>query len=118
MPEAPMSDALAQIDQLARQAADELANDRDTSQLEQFRIKYLGSTGSIKDLMKLLRSVPGDQKPVVGQRVNAVKDQVSGAYEARKTELTSAAGSAERDAIDVTEPGLRPRLGNRHVLMK
>ena len=26
--------------------------------------------------------------------------------------------SADRDYIDVTEPGIRPRMGNRHILMK
>jgi phenylalanyl-tRNA synthetase alpha chain len=40
---------------------------------------------------------------------------VKAAFEARRSELAAAQGL---DAADVTEPGLRPRIGNRHILMK
>jgi phenylalanyl-tRNA synthetase alpha chain len=30
----------------------------------------------------------------------------------------SGGGAVSKDAIDVTEPGLRPQVGNRHILMK
>ena len=51
----------------------ELAGVKNTAELEQFRIKFLGSNGRIKGLMKLLGGVPKEQKPAVGQRVNAVE---------------------------------------------
>jgi phenylalanyl-tRNA synthetase alpha chain len=48
--------------------------------------------------------------------VNATSDEVTAAFEARKSSLgaPAAAGPIE----DVTEPGRRPALGNRHILMK
>ena len=112
-----MSDALVQIDQIAARAAADLAAVATLDQLEQFRIKYLGSNGEIKNLMQGIKQVPGDQKKAFGQKANAAKDQVTAAWEQKKTEL-SAGASADRDAIDVTEPGARPALGNRHILMK
>jgi phenylalanyl-tRNA synthetase alpha chain len=110
-----MADALAQIDAVAQQADLELAAVADAAQLEQFRIKFLGAKGSVKGLMTLLGQAPKDQKPLLGQRVNALKDRVTEAFEARKAAL-SGAGTDEQ--IDVTEPGLRPAIGGRHILMK
>jgi len=111
-----MADVLEQVDAVAKQAEQELSAVANPAQLEQFRIKFLGVKGSIKGLMTLLGQTPKEQKPVVGQRINALKDRVTAAFEARKIELGSAQGP--KDAADVTEPGLRPRIGNRHILMK
>jgi phenylalanyl-tRNA synthetase alpha chain len=110
-----MADVLEQVDAVAKQAEQELSAVANPAQLEQFRIKFLGVKGSIKGLMTLLGQTPREQKPVVGQRINALKDRVTAAFEARKGELALAQG---QDAADVTEPGLRPRIGNRHILMK
>ena len=111
-----MAEPLAQIDELSKQADADLKAVSSASELEQFRIKYLGTKGAVKDLMNLLGQVPKEQKRDVGQRVNAVKEQVTAAFEARKAEL-SAAGAGEAMTEDVTEPGKRPEVGNRHILM-
>lgn len=112
-----MAEANEQIDQVLQQATSELAAVQNAADLETFRIKYLGSNGLVKGLMKLLGQVPKEQKPAMGQRVNAVKDQISSAFEDRKSTL---GGGAVRTSLvdDVTEPGVWPQLGNTHVIMK
>jgi len=114
-----MADALATIDDVLKQGEAALAASNSADALEQWRIKYLGTKGLVKGLMDLLREVPREQKPAVGQRVNAVRDQLTAAFEAKKQQA-SAGGDADRDAagVDVTEPGLVPQMGNRHILMK
>ncbi len=112
-----MSQLLAQIDQLATQANAELAAVSDPTALEQFRIKFLGSNGSIKKLPELLKTAPKDQKATLGQRINSVKNRITDAFDQKKASLAHSQQSS-RDAIDVTEPGLRPSIGNRHILMK
>jgi phenylalanyl-tRNA synthetase alpha chain len=67
--------------------------------------------------MKLLGSVPKEEKPAMGQKVNAAKDQLTAAFET-KTSQVGGSQSNQHDAIDVTEPGSKPQLGNRHILMK
>jgi phenylalanyl-tRNA synthetase alpha chain len=110
-----MPDPLQQIDDVAHRADTELGAVKNAAELEQFRIRYLGAKGEIKALMTLLGTVPREQKPALGQKVNAVKDELSAAFEGRKRELVSAGD--DRDAVDVTEPGRRPTIGNRHILM-
>lgn len=112
-----MTDALSPIEQTSLAADAELAAVKDLAQLEQFRIKFLGSNGQIKNLMQLLKNVPGDQKKAFGQKANALKDRVNAAFEALKTQLESAS-LAGADALDVTEPGARAPLGRRHILNK
>lgn len=112
-----MADVLAEIEGVTNEAEAELAVVAGADDLEQFRIKYLGIKGRVKGLMTLLGQVPREEKPAVGQRVNAVKDQLTAAFEARKLMMAGGLGSG-RDALDVTEPGRRPTIGNRHILMK
>jgi phenylalanyl-tRNA synthetase alpha chain len=111
-----MSDALDEIERVLQEAEAELRGVGDVQGLEQFRIKYLGSKGKVKDLMTLLGKVSREEKPVVGQRVNAVKGRITELFEARKGELS--AGGDQSQAIDVTESGKRPEIGNTHILMK
>jgi phenylalanyl-tRNA synthetase alpha chain len=111
-------DVLAQIEQLQKQADAELAQVKNAAELEQFRIKFLGSKGLIKGMMKLLAQVPKEQKPALGQRVNAVNDHVTSGFEEKKTSLGSGGAVSSGILEDVTEPGKRPQLGNQHILMK
>jgi len=111
-----MSDVLEQIELVKRDAEAELASVSSADALEQFRIKYLGTKGLVKGLMKLLGQVPKEQKPAVGQKVNTVADELGVAFEAKKLSLGSSGASGP--LVDVTEPGLAPQIGNRHILMK
>jgi phenylalanyl-tRNA synthetase alpha chain len=105
------------FDALRQKAAADIKNVSDLAALEAFRIKYLGSKGEIKAAMKLIATVPAELKRSVGQEVNALNNAVNSDFEELKSKL-SEGGAASKDAIDVTEPGQRPQIGNRHILMK
>jgi phenylalanyl-tRNA synthetase alpha chain len=110
-----LPDVTEQIDAVSREAQTELAAVSKADDLEQFRIKYLGTKGRLKDLMQLLGQVPREQKPVVGQQVNALKQELTVRFEEKKSTL--GAGVDKGPVEDVTEPGQRPPIGNRHILM-
>src|SRR5690348_2060619 len=110
-----MAEAMAQIDELTQEADAELSQVTDGEALEQFRIKYLGSNGKVKGLMKLMGGVPKEQKPAFGQKANGAKSHIEGAFEAKKQAISSNA-TEDKDYVDVTEPGLPPEIGGRHIL--
>ncbi|QOV89140.1 phenylalanine--tRNA ligase subunit alpha [Humisphaera borealis] len=110
-----MPDVFAELDDLSRQAAADLATVATNDALEQYRIKYLGSNGILKAKMSLIGAAPPDQKKTVGQKLNAIKAEINTAFDAKKTAITDSAGEP---GMDVTEPGLRPAVGNKHILMK
>src|SRR5262245_17095956 len=111
-----MPDALQTIEEVCSRAKSELSAVQTPDQLEQWRIRYLGSNGEVKNLMQLLKTAPADQKKLVGQRVNSCKDELTAGFEGWKTKVTFQAMG--RDALDVTEPAKAPTVGNRHILMK
>jgi len=112
-----MPDPIDQIDQTGTAADSELSAVANAEQLEQFRIKYLGTKGLIKNLMTLLALVPKEQKPAIGQKVNAVRDRITGAFEAKKIDIESSGVSLKGGVLeDVTEPGRRPPVGRPHLI--
>lgn len=110
-----MNDPLAEIEQAQAAALSELSSVRDAQTLEQFRVRHLGTKGRLKDLMSLLGKVPREQKPLVGQRLNALKQSITDAFERRKGELQAEAAEA---SLDVTVPGAVPPIGRLHILMR
>lgn len=112
-----MAEALSQIDQIQKQADADLAAVKDAAALERFRIKYLGSNGLKKGTMRLIGEAPREQKKVVGQKLNELWNGIEERFDATKQRL-DADPSGDRDYVDVTEPGRKPPVGNRHILMK
>jgi phenylalanyl-tRNA synthetase alpha chain len=114
-----MIEVIGQIEAVQRDARAELASVTNVLELEQFRIKFLGTKGALRGLMKLLGNVPKDEKPGIGQRVNALSDEINSAFEQKKSELSQTpSGKTAGQLVDVTEPGARPRIGRRHILMQ
>jgi phenylalanyl-tRNA synthetase alpha chain len=109
-------DVLKRIDEVSQQAREWLAKIRDSQELEQFRIQYLGTKGAMKDLMGLLGQVPRELKPQVGQALNKAKTDITAAFEEKKGQLETV--QCTGPAIDLTEPGKRPEIGNEHILVK
>ncbi len=82
---------------------------RDLAALEAVRLAALGKKGQVPELMKTLGRMAPDERKAFGAAVNALKDKVAAALEARKADLETAA-LTERlatERADVTLP-VRP----------
>jgi phenylalanyl-tRNA synthetase alpha chain len=101
------------LEQYLKQALADLSAASNADQLEAWRITHI-STKAIKDLMAPLAAAPKEQKRELGPKLNAAKESLLSAFEQRKLDLSKAPAAI----IDVTEPGRRPAIGNRHILMK
>src|SRR5437870_2978336 len=111
-----MSDITDRINRVTKEAIAELEAVKSPAQLEAWRIKYLGTKGIVKEMMQLLGKAPREEKPALGQQINTVKTDLTTRFEDRKATLS--ASDEGKDAIDVTEPGRRPAIGNKHILIK
>jgi phenylalanyl-tRNA synthetase alpha chain len=110
-----MQDILNKIDDTRQRALTDLAAVSAPAELESWRIKYLGTKGEVRNLHELIAQAQGPDKKTVGQRVNPVKKEVESAFEEKKSAL-SADVIVAKDYVDVTEPGLRPQVGRKHVI--
>lgn len=84
-------------------------------ELEQFRIKYLGSKSVLKDLFGAMGQLPGERKKEYGQLMNALKSAAEGKLEELKTAFENGKQTT-KDIPDLTAPGIDMPLGTRHPL--
>ena len=78
----------------------------DLAELETLRVGALGKSGSVTGLLKTLGKLPPEERRGFGQAVNALKERVSEALDARKGTLQGAAlvTRLETERADVTLP--------------
>lgn len=84
-------------------------------EIEQFRIKYIGSKGLIKSLFADFKNVPNEQKKEVGQALNELKNLATGKVNQLLEALENKA-SAQNKYDDLTRPGAPIELGARHPI--
>jgi phenylalanyl-tRNA synthetase alpha chain len=89
-----------------------------TVELREVESRFLGKSGSIPGLMKVLGTLDKAERPAFGQRVNGVKVRVQEAVDARAEALKAGERAAQFEAerIDVTMPGDAYRFGYEHIL--
>ena len=85
------------------------------AQVEEFRIKYLSKKGVISSLMEEFRTVPSDQKRVLGQKLNELKNYVTDRYNYLK-ENVSSANALDIASIDLTRTATQFPVGSRHPI--
>lgn len=91
----------------------------DEKQVEEFRIKYLGTKGLVKTVMGEMKNVPADRKKEFGQILNDFKLFAEQKYEELKQSADNGTtGSAQQ--LDLSLPGDPIPMGSRHpiTLMK
>ena len=83
-------------------------------EVEQFRIKYLGRKGILNDLFEGFKQVAPDQKKVLGQELNKLKNAVQERLYALHQATTSSSSTSE--GFDWSRPTGTIPLGTRHPL--
>jgi len=98
------------IDQIFKDIQSLTIKTRDDA--ESFRLRYLSKRGIIADLFTDFRTLPPDQKKLLGQRINELKKI---AQEKIDSFLSSADSPiSEKQEMDLTRPGEPRPLGSRH----
>ncbi len=85
-------------------------------ELEQFRIKYLGSKNIIKPLMGEIRNIANEQKREFGQLINKVKQTAEQKFQELKASAESASENAAAQSLDWSAPAEPMPLGSRHPI--
>lgn len=107
-----------QLEALKTQALAELAEAGTEKEVQDLRIKYLGKKGELTALMKGMGSLSPEERPLVGQLVNSVKDTLEERVEAALTAMRES-DKQERlrsERLDITLPGRRRTIGTLHPL--
>ena len=104
------------IDEIKKYIAEAEAFQATTlDEVEQFRIKVLGSKGLLKEYFAKFKSVPNEQKKEFGQTINAWKNAAENKVAELKESLQDNAAS-ENQWGDLTRPSMPIELGSRHPI--
>ena len=108
------------LEQLVAQAQSDFAIAADAASLENAKAKYLGKTGQITEQMKGLGKLAPDERKAQGAIINAAKEQIETALNARRDAMANAQLQTRlnAEAIDVTLPGRGRSVGGIHPLMR
>lgn len=100
-----MEEALAQIN-----GAENL------EQLNDIKVAFLGKKGELTSVLKSMKDVAPEDRPVVGQLVNDARTAIEEKLEEKKNALGKKAREEQikRETIDVTLPAKKPMVGHRH----
>jgi len=101
---------LEKIDQIIQDIQSLSIKSRDEA--ESFRLRYLSKKGIISDLFINFRTLPPDQKKLLGQRINELKKMAQEKIDSFLSSTDSP--SSEKHEMDLTRPGEPRPLGSRH----
>ncbi|MCH5206666.1 MAG: phenylalanine--tRNA ligase subunit alpha [Oscillospiraceae bacterium] len=104
--------------EIKEQVKAKLAEVADSEKLSDFWQTYLGKTGVISGLMKEMKSVPPEEKPLFGKAVNDVREWAQELYRTKQAEIKEfeLKHRYEREAVDVTMPAAGSTQGNLHPI--
>ena len=85
------------------------------TQVEDFRIKYLGSKGLLKEFFAAFKDVSNDQKKEFGQAINTLKNAAQEKVNSLKMAIDA---TEETSGVygDLSRPGAPITLGSRHPI--
>jgi len=86
-----------------------------STELEQYRIRYLGKKGRVKELFSQLRNADTGVRQALGAKLNHIKHRAEEKFESLKLKLSSDKPEDEQEA-DLSRPGVPLPLGSRHPI--
>lgn len=110
-----MQEKLKKIEELA---INEIENAKTSSEIEEIRVKYLGKKGELTTILRGMKDVSKEERPLVGRMVNEVKSLVEEHIEKASKAIKNKEKleRLEKEVIDISLPGKKNRVGKKHPL--
>jgi len=99
-----------------KQAEQNIEQTQDLAGLEHWRVTYLGKKSELTEVMKSLGNLPPEDRPLMGQTINEVKQSITELLDERKIilEKTALEQALSKTTLDVTLPGRNTEQGSLH----
>ena len=108
----------SQLEQIKENALKELHDCLEGKGLDALRVKYLGKKGELTTILKQMGKLSAEERPVIGQMANEVRQTLEDAMARRQEELK--AKELDRrlasEKLDITMPGKTRAEGGLHPL--
>ncbi len=99
-------------------ALEQIENASDENVLQQVRVAFLGKKGELTSILRVMKDLTPEERPVVGAMANELRAILETAIEERREELksTALAKRLEEEKIDIGLPGRPVSRGHIHPL--
>lgn len=106
------------LDQIRQEALAALEQTQAASDLESLRVKYLGKKGALTGLLKQMGKLSAEERPIIGQLANEVREKLTAQIDAQKKKIEEAMLDTRLalETVDVTIPGTPTAIGHQHPM--
>lgn len=110
-----MGDKITEMREAVKKKLGEIKN---LQELQELKVKYLGKKGEVTSMLKGLGGMAPEERPVFGQKVNALREEIEKSMERREREVKEKLmeQKLQKEKIDVTMPGKNIELGSVHPI--
>ena len=102
-----------ELDDIKLQAISEIDSLVSVDQLENWRVRYLGRRGDLTNILRGISNLPVDDRKIVGAKANKLRILLEKKYEVNLS-LIKSGNHDSQDAIDITLPGRKVKIGRLH----
>ncbi|MYL72257.1 phenylalanine--tRNA ligase subunit alpha [Halobacillus litoralis] len=106
------------LEELQQEALAKVEQANSVQGLKDVRVEYLGKKGPITEVLRGMGKLSKEERPVIGQLANDVRENIAQAIEKKQTSLEDEAleKQLEEESIDVTLPARPVKIGGPHLL--
>src|SRR5690606_26713828 len=103
----------SKLDQLVDQGLKAFQSAKDSKELYDIKVQFLGKQGSVSLIMREMASLPKEERPAFGQSVNQAKNQLEAEYETQLAKIKAQELNEQiaRERLHLSLPGPKRRLG-------
>lgn len=107
-----------QLEALQQEALNQISEVTEIKKLQDTRVSFLGKKGSITQVLKGMGKLTPEERPVIGEVANNVRNTITEAIEEKQETLEAIAleEQLKTETIDVTLPGRKVNVGGPHLL--
>jgi phenylalanyl-tRNA synthetase alpha chain len=106
------------LDEILKNAKELFLLADNKNSLNDLKVRFLGKKGELTSVMKGMRDLSGEERPLVGKIVNEIKEELEALFSIRQKEIhtTALEQRLQEEKIDVTLPGRRVMRGSKHPI--
>ncbi|MEY8000396.1 phenylalanine--tRNA ligase subunit alpha [Clostridium sp. Mt-5] len=106
------------LEKIKENALKELQDRESNLSIEDIRIKYLGKKGELTKILRAMKTLSKEERPMVGRLANEIRSVLENAIEeaSRKIKDFKTEEKLKSETIDITMPGIKQNIGRRHPL--
>lgn len=106
------------LKEIQEKALEILLNVKQAKDLDEVKVKFLGKKGELTAILKGMKDLSSEERPVIGQLANEVREIIEEKIEETKKRLETLElqHKLKNENIDVTMPGKTSALGHKHPM--